>query len=119
MAELDLTLLRKLSRDPHMPAIFQSWPQFPSMERDFALLVSHEVTSEKLCQLAMKSGKPIAKAAQVFDIYRGAPVPAGMTSVAVRVTFYDETRSLQEAETEEAARRIVETWKKELGVQQR
>ncbi|MFZ9596105.1 MAG: phenylalanine--tRNA ligase subunit beta [Bdellovibrionia bacterium] len=119
MAELDWAAIRKLSRDPQAVPVFQPWPQFPSMERDFALLVKSEVTSEKLCQLAMKSGKPIAKVAKVFDIYRGAPVPEGMTSVAVRVTFYDETRSLQETETEEAARRIVESWKKELGVEQR
>lgn len=119
MAELDWEALSKLSLGAYEVPHFKAWAAFPSMERDFALLVKKEVSAEKICQIALKYGKPLAKSAKIFDIYRGSQVAEGMTSVAVRVIFYNETRSLQEVETEEASTRIIQGWKKELGVELR
>jgi phenylalanyl-tRNA synthetase beta chain len=119
LAELDWEGIARMSRPAAEVPKFKPWPQFPQMERDFALLVHADVTAEKLCQIAMKAGKPMARSATVFDVYRGSQVAAGMTSVAVRVIFYDEARSLQEAETEAACSKILEAWKKELNVQLR
>ncbi len=115
LAELDWEVLTKLSRKASEFPLFRAWSEFPTIERDFALLVKDDVPAEKLCQIAIKSGKPLAKEAKVFDVYRGAQVGGGMTSVAVRVIFYDEQRSLQESEAEAASVRILENWKKELG----
>jgi phenylalanyl-tRNA synthetase beta subunit len=42
-----------------------------------------------------------------------------MTSIAVRVIFLDESRSLQEAEAEAASSKILDAWKKELGAELR
>lgn len=119
LAELDWDVLVKLSRGGFEVPVFKPWGQFPSIERDFALVVKNEVTADKICQLALKAGKPLIKSAKVFDIYRGSQVAEGMTSVAVRVIFYDEARSLQELEAETASARILESWKKELGAELR
>ena len=67
----------------------------------------------------IKAGKPLAKVAKIFDVYRGSQVAEGMTSVAVRVIFYEESRSLQEAEAEAASAQILSAWKKELGAELR
>jgi len=119
ICEIDLGLVLKSARSATEARPFKAWPQFPPMERDFALLVRNEVTAEKLTSLAVKAGKPIAKNAKVFDIYRGPQVPEGMTSVAVRVIFFDEQRSLQESEAEAASAKILDAWKKELSVELR
>ncbi len=119
IAELDWEAILKLSRPAQESRGFKPVPQFPPMERDFALVVKDDVSSDKITQLALKAGKPLAKSAKIFDIYRGKPVPEGMTSVAVRVIFFDEGRSLQESETEAACQQILEVWKKELGAQLR
>jgi phenylalanyl-tRNA synthetase beta chain len=119
MCELDWNTLAQFSRGGFDCPTFKTWSQFPSIERDFALVVKNEVTSDKICQLALKSGKPLIKSVKVFDIYRGSQVVEGMTSVAVRVIFYDEARSLQESEAEAASARILESWKKELGAELR
>jgi phenylalanyl-tRNA synthetase beta subunit len=42
-----------------------------------------------------------------------------MTSIAVRVIFLDEGRSLQESEADAASAKILESWKKELGAELR
>jgi phenylalanyl-tRNA synthetase beta chain len=119
IAELDFEALAKLSRPSSQPRVFKAWPQFPAMERDFALLVKADVTTDKITQVALKAGKPLAKVAKVFDIYRGSQVAEGMTSVAVRVIFYEESRSLQESEAEVASQQILQAWKKDLGAELR
>jgi phenylalanyl-tRNA synthetase beta chain len=119
LAEIDWELISKLSKSQSQPRVYKPWPQFPSMERDFALLVKSDVTADKITQVALKAGRPLAKVAKVFDIYRGAQVVEGMTSVAVRVIFYEDTRSLQESEVEAASAQILTALKKELGVELR
>lgn len=119
IAEWDWELLSNASRPLSSAPGFKVWPDFPGMERDFALLVKEGISAERLTQVALKAGRPLAKSARVFDVYRGAQVTAGMTSVAVRVIFYEEKRSLQEAEVEQASQAIQSAWKKELGVELR
>jgi phenylalanyl-tRNA synthetase beta chain len=119
LCELDWDALVKMSRPAQEARAFQAWPEFPGMERDFALLVKSEVSGEKLTAIALKAGKPLAKVAKIFDVYRGSQVAEGMTSIAVRVIFWEDTRSLQESETEEVSRKIVEAWRKEAGAELR
>jgi len=115
ICEIDWEMLSKLARPVTESRAFKAIPSFPPMERDFALLVKNDVTADKIAQVALKAGRPLAKTAKIFDVYRGSQVAEGMTSVAVRVIFYDESRSLQEAEAEAASAQILELWKKELG----
>jgi phenylalanyl-tRNA synthetase beta chain len=119
IGELDWELLAQLSRPVGQERAFKAWSEFPPIERDFALLVKSGITADKITQVAMKSGKPLAKVAKIFDVYRGSQVVEGMTSIAVRVIFSEEGRSLQEAEADAASARILEAWNKELGIQLR
>lgn len=119
MAELDWQALAKLSLPTYQSRVFKPWSEFPPMERDFALLIKDDITADKITQVALKAGKPLAKVAKIFDIYKGSQVSQGMTSIAVRVIFYDESRSIQESETEAACSQILSSWKKELGAELR
>ena len=119
MGEMDWQALAKMSRPATSPRAYKAWSDFPGIERDFALLVKQGVTADQLMQIAMKVGKPLAKVAKVFDTYKGHQVAEGMTSIAVRVIFSEEGRSLKEEEAEDASRRIVERWKAELGAELR
>lgn len=119
LAQIDWEAISKLARPANVAKTFKAWPQYPAIERDFALVVKNDVTTDKITQLAVKAGKPLAKVAKVFDIYHGHQISEGMTSVAVRVIFYEESRSLQEVEAETASAQILEAWKKELGAELR
>lgn len=96
-------------------AQFKDWPKFPGMERDFALVVDLATASDRLVQVGLRAGKPIAKAAKVFDIYRGSSLPEGKVSVAIRVSFGEAARSLEEAEVERASKAMIEAWARETG----
>ncbi|MGK5084648.1 phenylalanine--tRNA ligase subunit beta [Bdellovibrionota bacterium FG-1] len=119
MAEMDWESIAKLSRGASQPRVYKPVSQFPSIERDFALVVKSDVTADRITQVAVKAGKPLAKVVKIFDIYRGSQVGEGMTSVAVRVIFNEDNRSLQESEAEAASQSILQAWKKELDAQLR
>lgn len=114
IAEFDWQPIANLSREVFEAPTFKAWSTQPRIERDFALLVKSEVESERIVQVAMKAGKPLAQVVKVFDIYKGSQVAQGMTSVAVRVIFGDDKRSLQESEADQASSQILNAWKKEL-----
>ncbi|MBL7715338.1 MAG: phenylalanine--tRNA ligase subunit beta [Bdellovibrionales bacterium] len=119
IAELDWEAIQGIGKPATEPRAYKSWSEFPPMERDFAVLLDDSVTAEKMVSVALKAGKPLAKAVRVFDVYRGSQVAAGKVSLAVRVTFSEEGRSLKEEETEAASRQIVDAWKREIGAELR
>ena len=119
VAELDWEAIQGLSRSSYRLPVFQPWSEQPLIERDFALLVKNEVSAQKVCQIASKAGKPLAKGVRIFDTYTGKPVPEGMTSIAVRVTFWEKDRSLQEAEADAVSAKILAQWKSQIGAELR
>ena len=111
-AELDLEPVITLT--PSKEAAFKPWSAFPTMERDFALLVEDSVAAENLIQSALKSVKPIAKVLKIFDTYKGAPVPEGKISIGVRVIFSDDSKSLEEKQVDQCSGLIVQKWQDEF-----
>jgi phenylalanyl-tRNA synthetase beta chain len=110
--EIDLEPVMGLT--PEKEVSFKAWSGFPTMERDFALLVEDTVAAESLVQSALKSGKPIAKVVKIFDTYKSAPIPEGKISIGVRVIFSDESKSLEEKQVDQCAEQIVQKWKDEF-----
>jgi len=119
IAEFNWDLIAEMSDNFHASKKFRPWSECPTIERDFALTVKDGVSAQDLTRVAVSAGKPIAKLAKVFDIYRGSQVGKGMTSLAVRVIFSVEGRSLKESEADDASARILEKWKKQLDVELR
>ena len=111
--ELDLEPVIALT--PEKEASFKAWSTFPTMERDFALLVESATPAENLIQSAIKSGKPIAKVVKIFDTYQGAGIPEGKISIGIRVIFSDEAKSLEEKQVDQCSELIVSKWKDEFG----
>jgi phenylalanyl-tRNA synthetase beta chain len=107
-AEIDFEPVMGLT--PVKEASFKAWSAFPTMERDFALLVDRTVPAEGLLQSALKHGKPIAKVAKIFDTYEGAQLPEGKISIGVRLTFSDDAKSLEEKQVDQSCELIVKKW---------
>ena len=93
---------------------YKAWSGFPTMERDFAILVDETVPAENLIQSAIKCGKPIAKIVKIFDTYKGAHIPEGKISIGIRVIFSDESKSLEEKQVDQCSDIIVKKWQEEF-----
>ncbi len=114
VGEFDWGILTKMCRPASVARAFKAWGEFPSIERDFAILVDEKITADQITTVLKNAGKPLVKNAKIFDVYRGAQVAAGKVSIAARVILGDETRSLTEAEAEGVSTKIIAALKKDL-----
>ncbi|MDH5492130.1 MAG: phenylalanine--tRNA ligase subunit beta, partial [Myxococcales bacterium] len=79
-----------------------SLPRHPAVTRDMALIVSdgHAAGALSEAMLGMPGG--LVEAVDIFDLYRGDPVPEGHRSLAYRIRYRAAERTLTDAEVEAA-----------------
>jgi phenylalanyl-tRNA synthetase beta chain len=101
---------------PRPDPAYRPLPTFPGVERDVALLVPDAVPAARVVEVARASGGALLADVDVFDLFRGAGVPAGVRSLAHRFRFRSPERTLTDDEVERAIRAILERLGEELGV---
>ena len=69
--------------------------KFPSIYRDIALVVNTEVTSKELSDSIKKSGKRMLASVEVFDLYIGESLGENKKSIALRLEFSDQSKTLE------------------------
>ncbi|MBC8262997.1 MAG: phenylalanine--tRNA ligase subunit beta, partial [Anaerolineales bacterium] len=87
----------------------------PPVYEDIALVVDETVTAEQMEQAIRAAGGRLLRDVRLFDLYRGAPVPAGQKSLAYALTFQSDSKTLQDAEVAKLRQRIVRRLEEELG----
>lgn len=80
-------------------------PSLPAVHRDLAVVVAEPVTAEAV--LAAVRQEPLVEQATLFDVYRGAPIPAGKKNLALAIRYRAADRTLTDAEADAAHQRIV------------
>ena len=76
--------------------------RYPDVERDVAVVVDEARPSGDLAAVIRTRGGPLLQDVRLFDVYRGAPLADGARSLAFRLRFAAEDRTLAEAEIEAA-----------------
>jgi phenylalanyl-tRNA synthetase beta chain len=76
----------------------RSLPRFPSVERDLALVVDEEFPAQRIIDWVRDLNHSLIEDVQVFDQYRGAPIPDGKKSLAYTISYRAEDRTLTDAE---------------------
>lgn len=94
--------------------------QYPTVQRDLALIVSEGVQAGSLVEVVGKNAGENYRGAEVFDVFRDEQhVGAGMKSVAVNITFRSDERTLVDEEIDASVRAIIDGAKRELGARVR
>lgn len=116
-AEINWNLLcRQASR---VDVKFSELPKTQPVRRDFALLLDKNVKFADVDKTIRKAERKLLGEVTLFDVYEGKNLPDGKKSYAVSVTLQDNEKTLTDRRIEEAANRIVESLKKELGAELR
>ena len=89
------------------------------LRRDFAFLVDDKVAAGDLVRPILSADKALIEAVQVFDVYQGAGVPQGQTSVAVEVLIQPREKTLTDSEIEALSAKIVAAAEKAVGAKLR
>jgi phenylalanyl-tRNA synthetase beta chain len=91
-------------------------PTHPGVERDLALLVPEVLPVGEVLEVISAAGGSDFQEASIFDVYQGKGVPEGMRSVAVRLRFRGEGRSLTDGEVDEAVGKVISALHSKLQV---
>lgn len=93
--EINLTKLLK-NRATRMS--FKEIPKYPIVKKDVAFIVSKDVTVEKVMQVIKKAGGKTLKKQELFDVYVGESIGLDNKSLAFKLSFQDENKTLTEEE---------------------
>lgn len=112
-AELGFDLLYG-ARSPIV--LYTPLPRFPAVTRDIALVCDDVITVGELSDCIKKSGGQYLKSCKVFDVYKGAPIPADKKSVAFSLTLRAEDQTLTDEHANEAISDILTALQDMFGV---
>lgn len=79
----------------------------PAIERDIAVVVDDTRPSDELAALIRAAAGQLLRDVRLFDVYRGAPLAADARSLAFRLRFAADDRTLTEVEVEALMAAIV------------
>jgi len=92
---------------------------FPAVRQDIAVVVPEEVEAGAIVAAAREAAGAELREAEVFDVYRGDPVPAGQKSVAFSVAFQSPDRTLSDEDAGRLRERIVAELRRRFGAELR
>jgi phenylalanyl-tRNA synthetase beta chain len=114
--ELDFEKL--LEYAPRQMAV-RALPKFPSIERDFAIVVDRDFASQRIVEWIENLDESLIEYVQVFDEYIGAPVPIGKKSLAYNISYRGENRTLTDSEVNPLHQSVVDRIGREFGAERR
>ncbi|MFK5884030.1 MAG: phenylalanine--tRNA ligase subunit beta [Candidatus Izemoplasma sp.] len=83
--------------------------KFPSVFRDIAVVVDKSIPVKDLLDEIKKTGKRMLVGSKVFDQYIGDNVADSKKSIAIRLEFGDQTKTLDSKEVEDRTQSIIGT----------
>lgn len=95
-----LTLDRKVKR-------FTSLPKFPAVKRDISLTVPDSIPAHDLLKSIQIDKQKYLESADIFDVYRGKPIPTGCKSVALTLTYRSTVATLDDQTVDNIHKKIV------------
>jgi len=90
-------------------------PKYPAMSRDIAVVCDEAVTVQELQTVIAGAGSKKLVESRLFDIYTGAPIPAGKKSVAFALAYRADDRTLTDEDADSITVKILGALETKLG----
>ena len=91
--------------------VYTPLPRFPAVTRDVAIVCSADIPVAKLSACILAAGGQYLKGCELFDVYTGAPIPAGYKSVAFSLTLRADDQTLTDDHAEETMQSVLKALK--------
>ena len=98
---------------------FKSIPKFPTIRRDFALLIDQKISFNEIYNLSYKTERKLLKSINLFDVYEGKNLPNGKKSYAVSFTFQDQHKTLNDKQIDKIMSKLLHQFEQQLGAELR
>ena len=116
-ADINWTLLMKKTKKHSVN--FTEISKFPAVSRDLALLVDKSVEFARIEQIAFAADKKFLKKVTLFDVFEGKNLEAGKKSYAVNFLLQDDTKTMNDKQTDAVMAKIIASLEKQLGAKLR
>jgi phenylalanyl-tRNA synthetase beta chain len=87
----------------------------PPVYEDLAVVVDESTSEVSVRDLIIQTGSPLVRSVMLFDIYRGEQVGDGKKSLAYRLVYQADDRTLTDKEVANLRNKIVRRLERELG----
>ena len=87
---------------------FRPLPRFPAVDRDLSLVVDQRLEAEKIMEVIRDLRHSILEGIQLFDVYRGAPIPEGKKGLSYRIRYQSRDRTLTDEEVNEVHEKVIQ-----------
>ncbi len=115
--ELNLSvLLEAMLQTENLTQLFSSFSTFPPSDRDLAFFVAVEVSVSDLEKCMIKAAGSLLESVELFDEYRGDNVPEGQRSLAFRLVYRSNNRTLKDEDVEPVQQKVREALVKKFNV---
>jgi phenylalanyl-tRNA synthetase beta chain len=115
VAELSLEPLLVAMEEARAALRFVPLPRFPSVERDFSLVLDDGASFAEVVETITALGIPELHSIEAADLFRGGQVPKGKFSLMIRVTFQNPQATFTDAQLNGFSTKIVAALEKNLG----
>ena len=108
--ELSLNkLMRKVK-----PIKFKEPSKYPSIEKDVAFLIDRNINSLEIEKMIKKYSSRLLKGINVFDVYLGDNIAKDKKSIAFKLTYLDDNKTLTDNEVMNDFHKMIEKVTKEF-----
>lgn len=108
--ELSLNkLMRKVK-----PIKFKEPAKYPSIQKDVAFLIDRSINASEIEKMIKKSSSRLLKNISVFDVYLGDNIASDKKSIAFKLTYLDDAKTLTDEEVMNDFHQMIEKVTKEF-----
>lgn len=111
--------LEKILNSISEKTLYVSLPRYPYVERDIALIVSSDVPVSTVKNEIRNVKSDIIESVNLFDVYKGKPIPPEKKSLAFSIRYRSPDRTLTDNEVDELHSRIRNHLEKKLNAELR
>lgn len=115
----DFAWSRLMKRVRKNTVSFHELPKYPAVSRDLALLVDKAVAFADIERISRTAGGKLLKMVKLFDVYEGKNLEPGKKSYAVNFMLQDESKTMNDKQTEAVMKKITAALEKGLGARLR
>ena len=111
VAEFELDVLLDAALASHA---YQSISRFPAVHEDIAMVVDEAVPAAQVEAAVWNAGGNLLREVRLFDLYRGEQIGAGRKSLAYRLVYQADDRTLTDDDAAKIRAKIIKALEREL-----
>ncbi|MBD2081760.1 phenylalanine--tRNA ligase subunit beta [Leptolyngbya sp. FACHB-17] len=112
-------VIQQLETDEAMVSIFKPFSTYPASDRDIAFFAARDVAVSDLERTIVKAGGKLLESVELFDEYIGDRVPEGQRSLAFRLVYRADDRTLKDEDVDPVHQKVREALTEKFRVELR